>query len=71
VKVCGNVQIGHSVNIGAGATIINGRPGSPLVIGDCSVIAAGSCVTKSVEANCMFAGVPAVLKKRYQAPILI
>ena len=49
VHVSGNVQIGSDVFIGTGANIINGKAGTPLVIGDGAVIAAGACVTKSVE----------------------
>jgi sugar O-acyltransferase (sialic acid O-acetyltransferase NeuD family) len=62
VHVSGNVQIGHDVFIGTGASIINGKPGAPLVIGDGAVIAAGACVTKSVETGALVAGVPAVRK---------
>lgn len=65
VHVCGNVHIGQSVYIGVGASIINGTPAKPLIIGDGSYIAAGACVTKDVEPNCLYAGVPAILKKRY------
>lgn len=63
VHISGNVDIGRDVFIGTGANIINGRPGDPLVIGDGAVIAAGACVTKSVEAGALMAGVPAVWKK--------
>jgi len=63
VHVSGNVRIGDGVFIGTGANIINGHPGSPLVIGDGAVIAAGSCVTSSVEPGSMVAGVPAVRKR--------
>jgi sugar O-acyltransferase (sialic acid O-acetyltransferase NeuD family) len=65
VHVSGNVHIGRGVTIGTGAVIINGAPGRPIVIGDNAVIAAGACVTKDVEPGCLYAGVPAVLKKRY------
>jgi sugar O-acyltransferase (sialic acid O-acetyltransferase NeuD family) len=65
VHVSGNVHIERGVTIGTGATIINGMPGFPIVIGEHAVIGAGACVTKSVEAGCLYAGVPAVLKKRY------
>lgn len=65
VHVSGNVHIGKSAFIGTGATIINGTAADPLVIGDGGVIAAGSCVTRSTEPNCLYAGVPAELKRRY------
>lgn len=65
VHVSGNVHIGKSVYIGTGANIINGTPEQPLMIGDGAVIGAGACVTKNVEPRCLYAGVPAELKKRY------
>ena len=65
VYLSGNVHIGKSVFIGTGVSIINGVDGEPLVIGDGAVIGAGACVIRSVEAHCLFAGVPAELKKRY------
>ena len=63
VHISGNVDIGKDVFIGTGANIINGRSGAPLVIGDGAVIAAGACVTNSVEAGSLMAGVPAVRKR--------
>ncbi|MEN1944506.1 acetyltransferase [Luteimonas sp. MJ293] len=63
VHVSGNVRIGEGVFIGTGASIINGHPGAPLVIGDGAVIAAGSCVIKPVEPGSMVAGVPAARKR--------
>lgn len=62
VTICGHVRVGHDVFIGAGATIINGSPERPLVIGDRARIAAGACVTQSVAADARVAGVPAVQK---------
>lgn len=61
--VAGNVSIGRGVFIGTGANIINGHAGRPLVIGDAAVVAAGACVTSSVEPGAMVAGVPAVRKR--------
>lgn len=61
--VSGNVAIGRGVYIGTGASIINGHAGRPLVIGDAAVVAAGACVTSSVEPGAMVAGVPAVRKR--------
>ena len=63
VHVSGHVEIGEDVFIGTGANIINGRAGAPLTIGKGAVIAAGACVTKSVEAGALMAGVPAVKKR--------
>lgn len=63
VHVSGHVHIGSEVFIGTGANIINGSVSAPLVIGDGAVIAAGACVTKSVEAGALMAGVPAVTKR--------
>lgn len=65
VHVSGNVYIGQRVYIGTGVSIIDGMANEPLRIGDCSVVGAGACVTSSIEANALYAGVPAVLKKRY------
>lgn len=65
VHVSGNVHIGEQVYIGTGATIINGNEDEPLIIADRTVIGAGACVTKPTEAGCLYAGLPAVLKKRY------
>lgn len=63
VHIAGHVQIGRDVFIGTGASIINGRPGHPLIIGDGAVVAAGACVTDTVEPSAMVAGVPAVRKR--------
>ena len=63
VHVSGHVQIGRDVFIGTGASIINGRAGNPLVIGDGAVVAAGACVTQPVEAGALVAGVPAIRKQ--------
>lgn len=65
VHVSGNVHIGRGVYIGTGANIINGTPTKPLVIGDGAVIGAGACITKDCEPRCLYAGVPAEVKKRY------
>ncbi len=65
VHISGNVHIGKDVYIGTGATVINGSSEEPLVIADGTVIGAGACITRSTEAGCLYAGVPAVLKKRY------
>lgn len=64
VNVSGNVQIGCGVFVGTNACFINGHTGEPLIIGDGAVIAAGACVTKSVPAHTLVAGVPAVVKHK-------
>lgn len=64
VHVAGAVNIGEDVFIGIGANIINGSAASPLCIADGCVIAAGACVISSTEPDTLYAGVPAVPKKR-------
>lgn len=49
-----NIHIENNVWIGAGAIILPG-----ISIGSNAVIGAGSVVTKSVQANCLYAGNPA------------
>lgn len=46
--VLGHVQIGDDVWIGAGATISNGTPDRPIVIGDGAVIGTGAVVDRDV-----------------------
>ena len=48
------ITVGKNVWIGAHATVLGG-----VTIGDNSIVAAGSVVTKSVPANTVAAGVPA------------
>ncbi|GAB3026897.1 acetyltransferase [Oleiagrimonas citrea] len=60
--ISGHVHIGSNVFIGTGANIINGVSDAPLTIGDGAIVAAGACVTRSVEPDSMVAGVPAVPK---------
>src|SRR5438034_11149752 len=55
VKLCDNVWIGMN------ATILKG-----VTIGENSVVAAGSVVTKSVQPNTVVAGNPAVVVKRFR-----
>jgi acetyltransferase-like isoleucine patch superfamily enzyme len=55
VKICDNVWIGMNAVILKGVTV-----------GDNSVVAAGSVVTKSVEPNVVVAGNPAVVVKRFE-----
>ena len=57
-----SVKIGHNVWIGMNAVILKG-----VTIGENSVVAAGSVVTKSIEPNTVVAGNPAVIVKKFQA----
>ena len=54
------VQIGNHVFIGIGSCIMPG-----VTIGDNAVVGANSVVTKDVPANCMVAGSPAVIIKKW------
>ena len=54
------VKIGDNVWIGMNAVILKG-----VTIGENSVVAAGSVVTKSVESNAVVAGNPATVVKRF------
>lgn len=59
-KMTAPVVIGDYCWIGARSTILPG-----LTIGEGSVVAAGSVVTKDVPPHCLVAGVPAVVKKEF------
>lgn len=60
--LCGYVKVGEFCSISANSTII-----PHIEIANNTVIGAGAVVTKNVtEEFCLFAGVPATLKKRYQ-----
>lgn len=55
------ITIGDGTWIGAGAKILDG-----VSIGSGCVVAAGSVVLKSVENNCLIAGVPAIVKRQFK-----
>lgn len=57
------VVIGNDVWVGANSTILPG-----VTIGDFSVVAAGSVVTRDVPSGVVVAGVPAEVKKHLQRP---
>ena len=57
------VIIGNNVWVGANVTILPG-----VTIGDYSVVAAGSVVTKDVPPGVLVAGVPAEIKKHLKRP---
>ena len=59
VKCNGNIVIEDHVYIGAGATIKQGAPGRPLVIGRGAVVGMGAVVTKSVPPGVVVVGNPA------------
>jgi len=62
VSISGNCSIGENTFIGTSSTIL-----PKLKIGKNVVIAAGSVVTKDVPDNCMVAGIPAIIKKHFDA----
>jgi len=55
------VKIGDNVWIGMNAVILKG-----VTIGENSVVAAGAVVTKSIPANTIVAGNPAVTVKKFE-----
>jgi sugar O-acyltransferase (sialic acid O-acetyltransferase NeuD family) len=57
--VSGYVVIEEEVFVGAGATIVNGKLGKPLIVGAGTKISAGAVVTKSIPPNTSVAGNPA------------
>lgn len=60
VKCNGNVIIEDNVYIGTGTIIYQGKPNKPLVIGEGSIVSAGSVVTKSIPKNTTVFGNPAI-----------
>ena len=59
VTIGGNVRVERGAWLGAGCTIINGFPGSPLVIGANAIVGAGAVVIQSVPSETTVVGVPA------------
>lgn len=57
--VLGRVEIGDGAYIGAGAVILQGRPGETRKIGAGAMIGAGAVVTRDVAPGTIVAGVPA------------
>lgn len=57
--VLGRVEIGDNVYIGAGAVILQGKPGKPMRIGAGAMIGAGAVVTGGVMPGETVVGVPA------------
>lgn len=59
VSCNGNVHIGDFAYLGAGATIINGKPDEPLTIGEGAVVGMGAVVIRPVPAYGVVVGNPA------------
>lgn len=59
----GDIRIGNGCWIGAGAIVLAG-----VTIGDRSVVAAGSVVTRDVPGNVVVAGIPARIIRRRDTP---
>ncbi len=59
VHISGWVHFGKRVYVGTGAVIINGTEDKPILIGDDSVVGAGTVVTKNVPPGVTVTGVPA------------
>jgi sugar O-acyltransferase (sialic acid O-acetyltransferase NeuD family) len=60
----GNVVVEDHAYVGTGATLRQGTPGQPLVIGRGAVVGMGAVVTKSVPAGVTVVGNPARLLQR-------
>ncbi|WP_456376532.1 acetyltransferase [Lutibacter sp.] len=60
VHISGKCKIGNFTVIGTNATIL-----PKISIGENVIVAAGAVVTKNIPDNCMIAGVPAVIKKKF------
>ncbi|MEM0945617.1 MAG: acetyltransferase, partial [Pseudomonadota bacterium] len=58
-SVNGRVVIEDDVYIGAGATILQGKPGKPITIGRGAVVGAHALVTRDVAPGTTVVGVPA------------
>jgi serine O-acetyltransferase len=61
----GTPRLGGHVDVGAGAKILGG-----VIIGDHAVIGANAVVISDVPAHCVAVGIPAVVKRRRNAPAL-
>lgn len=59
VHISGCVRFGHRVQVGTGATFVNGTLSRPLIVGDDAVIGAGACVVRDVPPAVTVVGVPA------------
>ena len=59
VTLCGRVKVGRSAFIGAGSVVI-----PKITIGYDSIVAAGSSVICDLDNSSMYAGVPAIFKKK-------
>lgn len=59
VHVSGCVVLARGCYVGTGASIINGSPHAPLVVGAGATVGAGAVVTRSVPPNVTVVGVPA------------
>ncbi len=68
VSCNGNVHIGDFAYIGTSATFIQGKPGSPLLIGEGAVVGMGSVVTKPVDPYTLVVGVPAKFVRELPRP---
>lgn len=68
VHVAGHVTVEEGCFLGIGASIVNGSADRRLVVGAGAVVAAGACVIADVDPGTLVAGVPAVVKRRPEAP---
>jgi sugar O-acyltransferase (sialic acid O-acetyltransferase NeuD family) len=59
VNISGHVRLKAGAYVGTGASIINGTPTEPLIIGSAAVVGAGACVVRAVADGTTVVGVPA------------
>lgn len=68
VHLNGNIHVHDYAYIGTGAVFTQGKPGSPLIIGEGAIVGMGAVVTKPVEPYTVVAGNPAKSIRKIARP---